>query len=127
VPPVEVPSVRAIANAQRIGSIPLQFDRWEYWAQARVLVAASKSERLADLRAALAAGLTGRGIAFDDTPLRPHITVARKVAQAPVLPALSKIRWTVRAFSLVQSITASAGPVYTVVDTWPLLDAAPRG
>jgi hypothetical protein len=33
----------------------------------------------------------------------------------------------VRAFHLVHSARSVEGSVYTVVDTWPLLDTAPRG
>ena len=58
-------------------------------------------------------------------PLRAHVTLARKVAQAPVLQALSPIPWNVRSFSLVSSDTSAAHSVYTVVDTWPLLYETP--
>jgi 2'-5' RNA ligase len=76
------------------------------------------------LRASLAAGLGRCGVAFDDKPLRPHVTVARKLAQAPVLPELSEFSCALRALSLVSSVTAASGSVYTVVDSWPLLDTA---
>lgn len=52
--------------------------------------------------------------------------LARKVAQAPVLQALSPISWNVRSFSLVSSDTSAAHSVYTVVDTWPLLYEKPQ-
>jgi 2'-5' RNA ligase len=58
-------------------------------------------------------------------PLRPHVTLARKVAQAPVLQAMSPFDWSARSFSLVSSDTSGAHSVYTVVDTWPLLYEAP--
>jgi 2'-5' RNA ligase len=54
--------------------------------------------------------------------LRVHITLARKVAQAAVLQAMSPIQWKARSFSLVNSDTSGKRSVYTVVDTWPLLD-----
>jgi len=119
-------SVREVGRAQTVGRIPMQFDRWEYWSGARAVVAttADRPESLLELRAGLAAGLRRLDIVFDDKSLCPHITVARKIAQAPVLPALSEFRWRASAFSLVASITAPTGSVYTVLDTWQLLDTA---
>jgi RNA 2',3'-cyclic 3'-phosphodiesterase len=128
VPDSKVQAVREVGDAQRIACFPLQFDGWEYWKGARAVVASASDlpEPLRTLRANVAAALTQRGVAFDDKPLRPHMTVARKLTQAPVLPQLSEFSWTVRAFSLVSSVTAPTGSVYTVVDTWPLLDTAAR-
>ena len=128
VPSHRVGDVRAIGEAQRIERITLRFDRWEYWPAARAVVASASDcpEPLTKLRRVLAVGLTQREVAFDDKPLRPHITVARKLTQAPVLPELSEFSLTFRSFSLVSSVTAPAGSIYTVVDTWPLLDTAPR-
>jgi 2'-5' RNA ligase len=124
-----VQALREIGESQRVERISLRFDRWEYWHGARAVVAATpdRPEPLMRLRAGLGAGLARRGIAFDDKPLRPHITVARKLAQAPVLPELSEINCTLRALSLVSSVTAPTGSIYTVVDTWPLLDTGARG
>ncbi|MGD0493772.1 MAG: RNA 2',3'-cyclic phosphodiesterase [Steroidobacteraceae bacterium] len=126
VPDDKAEAVREVGDAQRIGCFSLRFDRWEYWHKARAVVASTsdRPEALLRLRASLAAGLTQRGVAFDDKPLRPHITVARKLAQAPVLTDLSEFGCTLRTFCLVSSATAAAGPVYTVVDTWALLDTA---
>jgi 2'-5' RNA ligase len=124
----KVQSVRKIGGAQRVEVGSLRFDRWEYWKDARAVVASSsdRPQPLLRLRATLAAELAQHGVSFDDKPLRPHITVARKVAQAPVLQALSEFSWVVRAFSLVSSVTASEGSVYTVVGAWPLLDTTLR-
>jgi RNA 2',3'-cyclic 3'-phosphodiesterase len=52
---------------------------------------------------------------------RPHVTLARKVAQAPVLQAMSTITWRASSFSLARSDTGGAESAYTVLDTWPLL------
>jgi 2'-5' RNA ligase len=124
-----VQSVREVGGAQIAGRIPLQFDHWEYWSGGRAVVAATsdRPESLLQLRASLAAGLRRLDIDFDDKPLCPHITVARKIAQAPVLPAMSEFRWSASAFSLVASVTGPTGSVYTVLDTWQLLDIAARG
>jgi 2'-5' RNA ligase len=54
--------------------------------------------------------------------LRVHVTLARKVVQAPVLQAMSSIIWPANNFSLIRSDTGGAESAYTVLDTWPLLD-----
>jgi 2'-5' RNA ligase len=59
-------------------------------------------------------------------PLRLHVTLARKVLQAPVLTAMSPFSWHARSFSLLRSDTSGAPSVYTVVDTWPLLYETPH-
>jgi 2'-5' RNA ligase len=120
----EVPVVRELGEAQRLQSIALCFDRWEYWRESRVIVAATskRPQALENLRSGLAGALARRAIAFDDKPLRPHITVARKVAQAPVLPALSEVVWTIRDLALMASARGPRGSIYTVVDSWSVLD-----
>jgi 2'-5' RNA ligase len=77
---------------------------------------------LEDLHRGLRADLARCGVRLDDRPFRPHVTIARKVPQAPVLQAMSEITWTAHAFQLARSDRSRAGAVYTVVDSWPLLD-----
>lgn len=122
----DLSAVRAAAACG--GQFTLRFDRCEHWAASRVLVAAASRTPgpLEALRSGLEAQLAARGIAFDGQPLVPHITIARKVSQPPVLQAMSEFFWTVRAFHLVASAPGAAGSIYTVVDTWPLLDEDSR-
>jgi 2'-5' RNA ligase len=44
-----------------------------------------------------------------------------------VLKALSELRWIIRDFQLVHSARSAGDSIYTVVDSWPLLDNAGRG
>jgi 2'-5' RNA ligase len=60
-------------------------------------------------------------IGLPQLPLRAHVTLARKVTQAPVLPAMSPISWRATQFSLIRSQTGGAASAYTVLDTWSLL------
>jgi 2'-5' RNA ligase len=124
VPESRMLAVREAAAGQRLRSVTLRFDRWEYWRESGVLVAATSEwpQALANGRSGLERALARRAISFDDKPLRPHLTVARKVAQAPVLPALSEVDWTMRELALVASARGDPGSIYTVVDSWPLLD-----
>ena len=66
-------------------------------------------------------GETAYGGALDAAALRPHVTLARKVSPAPVLPPLRAFDWSVSEFSLMLSNTRGAHSAYTVIATWPLL------
>ena len=105
------------------GAIAL--DACEYWAQSGVVVATATevARGIADLAARLQSATAAYRIGTRaEPPWRPHVTLARKVLQPPVLPAMSTISWTARSFALMSSQRHERRSVYTVVDTWPLLD-----
>jgi RNA 2',3'-cyclic 3'-phosphodiesterase len=114
--------LQQIGRDQRGLRSALCIDAYEHWAEPRVVVAVARETppELTDLCASLRQALDRRA-----EPLRAHVTLARKVTQAPVLQAMSPILWAARSFSLVRSETGGARSVYTVVDTWPLLDKHP--
>jgi 2'-5' RNA ligase len=82
---------------------------------------------LLDLYSRLRGEFERLGLIRDAMAFRAHVSLARKVTQAPVLKAMSPICWRVQALHLMHSSGSAAGSVYTVVDTWPLLDNASRG
>src|SRR5262249_35756759 len=103
-------------------SAPLCMDRLEWWSEGRVLVATGQAAPvLSALAEELRRSLAGIGYS-DLKPWRPHVTLARKGSQPPVLQAMAPICWHPREFSLMESTRGVNGSVYTVVDTWPLLD-----
>lgn len=118
--------LKAVGAAQRALEFTVRLDRYEYWPTPSVVVAGAAScpAPLEDLRRGLHADLTRCAVRLDERPFRPHVTIARKVSQAPVLQAMSEITWTARAFQLALSVSAPGGAIYTVVDSWPLLDKA---
>ena len=125
-----------MGHRQRAAGCTIEIDAYDYWPEPQVLLAVARETPAAlialctQLHGELAlhrASLNpGRRRPPQLTPLRVHVTLARKVAQAPVLPAMSPFRWSARSFSLVRSDTSGAHAVYTVVDTWPLLDETPK-
>jgi RNA 2',3'-cyclic 3'-phosphodiesterase len=129
----EVPDERAIAlralgAAVRHPPFEVSFDAYEYWRRSEVIVAAVREcpRALLQLHGALLAGFDELGLPRDPLALRAHVTLARKITQAPVLKAMSKFSWMVRDFQLARSARSAEGSVYTVVDSWPLLDNAAR-
>ena len=124
IPAAQVSAVRDIGRLRRIEKFSVRLDAGEYWPTANAVVAAARSipPALGQLWRELREELGQLGWPLDPQPLRPHVTLARKVSQAPVLPAMSAFDWPVRAFCLVRSDTGGAQSAYTVVDTWQLLD-----
>jgi len=120
----EVP-VTKLAVLQQIGRSvrALQFtfvcDSIEFWREPQVVVAAARAAPpgLLDLWTKL-----NEAIGLPRERLRAHVTLARKVTQAPVPQAMSPIMWQATNFSLIRSDTGGVESAYTVLDTWSLLD-----
>jgi RNA 2',3'-cyclic 3'-phosphodiesterase len=126
-----LPALRWIGSALRAQECTIAFDACEYWSEPQVVAAVVRESpaALIELSTLLHQALSRSGsvprVEYPRRALRAHVTLARKVAQAPVLQAMSPIQWNVRSFSLVSSDTSGAHSVYTVVDTWPLLYEKP--
>ena len=119
VAPSRLAVLQRIGRTQRSTRCTIAFDGLEYWRKPQVVVAAAAEPPPALLN--LSAQLH-EALALAPSPLRTHVTLARKVTQAPVLQAMSPLKWCATSFSLVLSETGGAESAYTVVDTWPLLD-----
>jgi 2'-5' RNA ligase len=119
VPDSQLALLERAGRSARARRFTLAFDSLEYWPQSQVVVAAARESPSELLRLATqlhaATGLPPQR-------LRAHVTLARKMAQAPVLQAIPTICWDAVSFSLIRSVTSGAESAYTVVHTWPLLD-----
>jgi 2'-5' RNA ligase len=124
----QLPIMLKVGAAQRERAFSVTFDEYDYWPKAGVIVAAARSipAELDRLWRQLHRELAGRSRALESERLRPHVTLARKVSQPPVLQAMSAFDWRVRDFCLVRSDTSGIQSAYTVVDTWQLLDSAEK-
>ena len=135
----EVATIGARASAETLvalgdaSSAPgFVFDRIEMWHKAHVLVATTSAatggahlvaNALVDR---LQREASGAGFAPDPKPFRPHVTLARKVAFLKTVLRMEPVAWRFAAFALVESRTDPAGPVYTVLQSYPLT-ARPAG
>jgi 2'-5' RNA ligase len=113
-------ALREIGAAQRAPRFTLEIDAIEYWRESRVIVARVRQVPAVMRRLWMSLhkdlGLSCR------TPFVPHVTLARKVTQAPVQQVMSAFEWCATSFSLILSETSGRASAYTVVDTWSLLD-----
>jgi len=111
--------LRQVGGSSQAPRCTIAFESLEYWPKSQVVVATARESPPGLLRLGTQLhAATG----LPPVRLRAHVTLARKVAQAPVLQAMSAVFWRAASFSLVRSETGGAESAYTVVDTWPLLD-----
>jgi 2'-5' RNA ligase len=124
---------RALASLIEAGArgpwpaVDLVFDRIEYWAKPKVLVAMPDSPPAAGgvMVERLWAGLEPLGFAREARPWRPHLTLARRIRRpppenlvlAPVEPVGNEPPWRL---ALVESSTHADGPRYRPLADWPL-------
>jgi 2'-5' RNA ligase len=125
---VQVAVLQQIGRGQRASGCAITIDAYEYWPESQVVVAVAREPPAAlvalwtRLRQDLLLHQAAQKRSRLQPSLRAHVTLARKVAQAPVLQAMSPFDWRAGSFSLIRSDTSAAHSIYTVVDTWPLLD-----
>ncbi|HLZ98258.1 MAG TPA: RNA 2',3'-cyclic phosphodiesterase [Steroidobacteraceae bacterium] len=124
----QVPVLREVGAAQKERAFSVVLDAYDHWPKSRVIVAAAGRvpAELQWLWQQLHHDLAARGWTLESERLRPHVTLARKVSQPPVLQAMSPCEWRVRDFCLMRSTTSGIQSAYTVVDTWSLLDSAAK-
>jgi 2'-5' RNA ligase len=111
--------MQQIGRSVRVPQFTFQCDVIEFWRESQVVVAAARAAPpgLLDLWLKL-----NEAIGLPREPLRAHVTLARKVTQAPVPQAMSPVVWRAANFNLIRSDTGGVESAYTVLDTWSLLD-----
>jgi len=105
--------------------LALRFTHLAHWRPQQILCALTEAvptvaQRLA---AALKDGAAAGGFSPDLKPFQAHVTLARKVARVARVPAMQPVLWSFDAFALVDSRTEAAGPIYSVIEFYPLVGA----
>lgn len=108
--------------------VELAFDRLEYWAKPKVLVAMPSSIPAAGLQIVdrLWDRIEPLGFERESRPWRPHLTLARKVGRPPpenlrILPkAAASAEAESWGLALVESTTHPSGVRYRPLAEWPL-------
>jgi 2'-5' RNA ligase len=108
--------------------ISLTFARLVHWKEAQILCAltAAESPGARDLAVALQEATAAIGLSPDRRPFQAHVTLARKVLRPGTLQQLRPVVWRFDSYALVDSRTEPSGPVYSVVDSFPLVEDNPR-
>ncbi|MCX8017841.1 MAG: RNA 2',3'-cyclic phosphodiesterase [Rhodocyclaceae bacterium] len=126
VTPAQLDMPQALTGEVREAPYPLQLDRLGFWQHNRIVWAGchqtpSGQRRLVE---ALATGLAAAGFTLDGRPHVPHVTLLRNARCVGPLDELAPVRWSVEAFTLVESLLQPDGARYRVLARWPLVEPA---
>ena len=122
-PPERRHCIEAALDGLERPGFELRLDRLGYWRRPQVVWAGSDAvpPPLTSLVEDMTKAAVQCGCMLDARPFRPHLTLFRKVRKPPRdLPDIAPILWPANAFALVESVTASSGVRYQVLNTWPL-------
>lgn len=114
--------VERVAEAIALPAFTLQLDQVGYWSRPRVLwLGAHETPDIPmALAKRLAQGCRDCGLSLDRRPFKAHLTLKRKVSQAPPTMEVKPVPWPVESFVLVRSHTRPEGVQYQVVREWRL-------
>jgi 2'-5' RNA ligase len=107
----------ALAGEVRVPRLDLTFDRYGFWPEPRVfwMSPGRCPPHLTQMVTRLWEKLETLGIRRERKAYCPHLTLCRKVRSASELPPPRPVRWRIRDFVLVESVTGPGGPHYRVV------------
>jgi 2'-5' RNA ligase len=118
-------------------AVPLviSLDGFEHWAKPQLLTVLERRQEahgapasgVAELARLLSAATGAVDFSPDLKPFRVHVTVARKVARVPRSSEMRQVLWSFDSFALLESRTLAEGPVYSVVESYPLGSAEKVG
>ena len=110
----------------RVAPFALTLDHLGSWRGPGVawLAPSAIPTHLTALNAASEAAALACGLAADERPYRPHVTVARKAPARETTELPEAVPWKATAFSLMASRRDSRGAVYREVSRWPLATTA---
>ena len=83
-------------------------------------IGAAATPPLTALATSLATALAAAGVALEDRPLAPHVTLARKCRGPYPDERVTPFAWTADALTLLESQTRAKGARYRPLARWPL-------
>ena len=113
--------VEQVAATIHLPGFDFQLDKIGCWPRPRVLWAGVREtpDALKQLAARLIKGSQECGLSLDTRPFTPHLTLKRKLNQAPPFE-MKPVVWCADSFVLVKSNTLPDGVQYQVVREWGL-------
>ncbi|MGR9087081.1 MAG: RNA 2',3'-cyclic phosphodiesterase [Gammaproteobacteria bacterium] len=99
--------------------LAITFDRLDFWRKPRIVCLTGRTEgsALKTLVAELNALAHTFGIAADERPYTPHVTLIRKAKPIKAV-TFEPIIWTTDSFCLVESISLAEGVEYRILKEW---------
>ena len=116
--------LQAAAAEIRCPAFELSVDYIGYWSRPRIfwLGPAHTPAPLWSLAGSLQTVLGECGLQTETRPYQPHITLARKIQRVPDNTRIAPIGWSIRDFSLVESVTGPRAASYQILGSWELED-----
>ena len=120
-PAAQLDALFACADAVQTEAFELVLEQAGYWRHNRIgwLGARQTPPQHVELVGTLNAALQAAGYSVDTRPHVPHVTLLRKSAGGEI-PECLPVRWPIREFVLVKSVTESDGAHYEVMRRWAL-------
>lgn len=121
-PDSRLPLLLHAASAVSGTAFSLTLSQWGWWRKAGVLYLAPDPVPVAllDLVAGIRDSASTLGIALDQRPYSPHVTVARILQGTPRPLVFQPVVWQCRDFCLLESVPARKGVAYSILGRWPL-------
>ena len=115
-------ALESAAGSLRPGAFDLVLDRLGHWPHNRIVWAGAAHcpPPLSALAGELRAALARQGVAGEERPYVPHLTLVRDAERKPATRRIAGCHWAVRTFALVESVPVGGGVRYEVRREWPL-------
>lgn len=122
-----LPADRVSPVSRLLADLPLPEFRLELgaperWKDLLVLLPERVPEVLPAFQEALRERLDAAGLPVERRPYRPHLTLARRIADTPLAGAGPRVAWQVREWGLYHS--AGGQPRYQRLAGWPAVSAS---
>lgn len=120
IPPEQQAAITSDAARLPTSSTTLSFERLSFWKKPAVLCLTADyvDRRIVSLNENLTTIAKQYGIAIDERPFTPHVTLIKKVRSAIDID-FNPILWQSNGFCLVESRSGAEGVDYRIVKHWP--------
>ncbi|MGZ5187385.1 MAG: RNA 2',3'-cyclic phosphodiesterase [Caldimonas sp.] len=109
-------------DAVRMEATTLRAEGSEVWRGGIAVLMLRAEPLLSDLHGQIGSVLSGLGVALDERPFAPHVTLARKARHAAPPAGLPDFEWRAAGFALVESRGGGRAD-YRVLEVWRAADA----
>jgi 2'-5' RNA ligase len=114
--------LESAAGAIRVAPFELTLDHCGHWRRPRIawMGPTHTPADLWSLVGSLRTVFEVCGLQVETRPYQPHVTLARKISRLANDTAVTPVPWSIRSFSLVESVTGARGVSYQRLASWTL-------
>lgn len=119
----DMPGLVVAAGRLKIPRFSLLIDRCGWWKRAKAawLAPETTPAPLLELVEQINGLSMSAGLPVEKRDYSPHMTIARKVTRPVTAIPFEPIRWDIRDFCLVESVTHTQGARYQAMKSWALI------